>query len=489
MCQQSYDGNTVSSTCFEQEPHIYSRLAQSLKRGHFAQTFGEHHVIGRGGYGTVLKAWHLNEEKWYAVKVIPAKIRASETIEENCEAWCGPEIFRQLMTLRSSHVVNYIQYWSELPSDVPHNAECCHSRPCTPIAAASSVYPECPHTTSDCEGGWTAAQSDGGFEWASSPIANQKITEEADLEEASTRPNTSVSPKHFHYKVLILEQMEFCEGITLATWLSSPELRPRLSTSTHDNIDLFSQVMKGLCDLHDVGIVHCDIKPANILVTIPDAHVKIFDFGTAKNQASVVYRSGSRAPLSPHDQRGAMTALGTPGYAPPEHCVFRSPTPLLRQYSDGTDSLRSEPSRSKVASPSADIFSAGVILLELLMATVMGGAAWLTSMERAEALAKVRSGFGGALPLEVLRTPNIEGWLRQLVLRMVVWDAEVRPSAREVLGELGAGIRAASRNNPNLCTQHPRSLRLEYMKYPLSAARNPYIGYFVEHRPVRQLLK
>jgi len=86
------------------------------------------------------------------------------------------------------------------------------------------------------------------------------------------------------------------------------------------------------------------------------------------------------------------------------------------------------------------------------------------------------------LPLALLRSPGIEGWLRQLALRMLVWDAEVRPSANEVLDELEVGLWAASRHNPNVGTLHPRSPQIAAMLCPLSAAHNPYIGYFLDHR-------
>jgi len=45
-------------------------------------------------------------------------------------------------------------------------------------------------------------------------------------------------------------------------------------------IDVFSQAARGLAALHFLRLVHCDLKPSNIL-TCPDGQVKIIDFGQA----------------------------------------------------------------------------------------------------------------------------------------------------------------------------------------------------------------
>merc|ERR1712183_35553 len=40
----------------------------------------------------------------------------------------------------------------------------------------------------------------------------------------------------------------------------------------------FKQLLKGLFSLHDKGFLHCDVKPANILIT-RNRILKIIDFG------------------------------------------------------------------------------------------------------------------------------------------------------------------------------------------------------------------
>jgi serine/threonine protein kinase/Tfp pilus assembly protein PilF len=93
-------------------------------------------------------------------------------------------------------------------------------------------------------------------------------------------------------------------------------------------LDCVLQAAEGLRAAHDKGIVHRDIKSANLMVT-PEGRVKVMDFGLAKSAgATKVTRTG--------------TTLGTVGYMSPEQA--------LGQEMD---------SRS-------DIWSLGVVLYEML---------------------------------------------------------------------------------------------------------------------------
>ena len=55
-----------------------------------------------------------------------------------------------------------------------------------------------------------------------------------------------------------------------------------LIANTHErkSIEYLYQIMLALRDIHSLGIVHCDIKPSNILITKEGA--KLFDFGLAR---------------------------------------------------------------------------------------------------------------------------------------------------------------------------------------------------------------
>src|SRR5437764_7235537 len=88
------------------------------------------------------------------------------------------------------------------------------------------------------------------------------------------------------------------------------------------------ELARALGSAHARGVVHCDIKPANVLITT-DARIKVGDFGVARLAEAT-------------SQALSATVAGTPRYMSPEQA-------------------RGEP-----ATPATDVYSAGVVLYEML---------------------------------------------------------------------------------------------------------------------------
>jgi len=100
---------------------------------------------------------------------------------------------------------------------------------------------------------------------------------------------------------------EFIEGASL-----SKKISDQVMLSVEVLSPLLVQCLAGLAHVGTTGIVHRDIKPDNILITL-DGIAKIADFGLAKD----VTRNDAT------DLTAVGLAMGTPAYMSPEQCMGR----------------------------------------------------------------------------------------------------------------------------------------------------------------------
>jgi serine/threonine-protein kinase len=154
-------------------------------------------------------------------------------------------------------------------------------------------------------------------------------------------------------------------------------------------VSLTVQVLEGLAAVHDQIIIHRDVKPENVLVDTsgPEPLARLTDFGIARLASGPVLTR--------------LTGfIGTPNYLAPELAA------------GGT------------ASPEADIYSAGIMLYELLCGvTPFGGE---HTMAVLKAHAERRPG----------RPPGLPDELWDVLVSMLAKNPEGRPSARQAAGLL-----------------------------------------------------
>ncbi len=107
--------------------------------------------------------------------------------------------------------------------------------------------------------------------------------------------------------------MEFVEGDTLTTWLK------RWPRTWREILEVFHQAARGLQAAHQVGLLHRDFKPDNVLVG-GDGRVRVTDFGLARSVLGPDEAQRSLTPTTPlhADLTATGTVLGTPRYMPPE---------------------------------------------------------------------------------------------------------------------------------------------------------------------------
>jgi eukaryotic-like serine/threonine-protein kinase len=182
--------------------------------------------------------------------------------------------------------------------------------------------------------------------------------------------------------------MEYLDGETLAKMLGDGPM------DVSELVGLGAQIAAALSALHEAGIVHCDVKPENILVladrawgTLPQ--VKVIDFGV------------SRMIDEPPAEEIAIS--GTPAYMAPEQWKGK---PV----------------------PASDVYSLGCVLYELLTG---------------------EAPFDGSLPELMMqhldKRPARPSWLRagisveleRLLMRALAKDPAMRPTMMEMALELG----------------------------------------------------
>jgi predicted Ser/Thr protein kinase len=123
-------------------------------------------------------------------------------------------------------------------------------------------------------------------------------------------------------------EMEYVAGGSLADRLDGTPRPPRAMA------ELVEALARALHEAHRLGVVHRDVKPANVLIA-EDGTPKLTDFGLAK-------LLGASANPVAMTRSGAL--LGTPSYMAPEQA-------------DG---------RTREVGPAADVHALGVLLYELL---------------------------------------------------------------------------------------------------------------------------
>lgn len=103
--------------------------------------------------------------------------------------------------------------------------------------------------------------------------------------------------------------------------------------------DWFCDVCDALDYIHGMGVVHRDIKEANLLLTA-DKHVMLSDFGISHIFGNKLVKGGNAQKTLPHSAEGEHTVLGTEHYMAPEVEAGDDPTPAADAYSLGVTIFR-----------------------------------------------------------------------------------------------------------------------------------------------------
>jgi serine/threonine-protein kinase len=180
--------------------------------------------------------------------------------------------------------------------------------------------------------------------------------------------------------------MEHIPGKDLKTLL-----RQRGRYPVEEAIPLMVQACAGIGYAHRAGLVHCDIKPHNMIVT-PDARLKVTDFGIARALSTIL-----------PDER-ADVVWGSPQYFSPEQAAGEAP------------------------SPASDVYSLGIVLYEVLTGALPFNA------PTTEELARMHLEAAPIPPGEYV--PEIPSALEQIILKVLSKEPAARYRTADQLGRV-----------------------------------------------------
>ncbi|MFC2064910.1 protein kinase [Chloroflexota bacterium] len=180
--------------------------------------------------------------------------------------------------------------------------------------------------------------------------------------------------------------MEFVPGVDLKTLIKQKgKLLPG------EALPLMIQACAGIGYAHRAGLVHCDVKPQNLLV-MPDHRLKVTDFGIARALATI----------QPEEQ--ADVVWGSPKYFSPEQAAGMAP------------------------SPASDVYSLGVVFYEMLAGSLPFTATSATGFSKMHK---------ESIPADLkLVAPQVSSSLRQIIEKVLSKEPSMRYRTADQLGRV-----------------------------------------------------
>ncbi|MBN2149533.1 MAG: serine/threonine protein kinase [Anaerolineales bacterium] len=180
--------------------------------------------------------------------------------------------------------------------------------------------------------------------------------------------------------------MEYLTGTDLKSLIQS---RGRFTVD--ETLPLLIQACAGIGYAHRAGLVHCDVKPQNMIVT-PDQRLKVADFGIARALASI------------HPDEKSSVVWGSPQYFSPEQAAGEAP------------------------SPASDVYSLGIVMYEMLAGRLPFTSDSATDLSRQHRLEPP--------PPPRRFEPSIPPALEEIILKVLAKEPSARYRTADQLGRV-----------------------------------------------------
>ncbi len=152
-------------------------------------------------------------------------------------------------------------------------------------------------------------------DYSRSPAFRERFHQEAKAAANLSHPNIVTIHDFGMDSGRLFIVMEYVPGTNMNAILQS-----RGRYTVDEALPLMRQACAGVGYAHRAGLVHCDIKPHNFLIT-PDNRLKVTDFGIARALASI------------RPEEKSDVVWGSPQYFSPEQAAGGAPSPATDVYS------------------------------------------------------------------------------------------------------------------------------------------------------------
>ncbi|KAK3997540.1 anticodon binding domain of tRNAs-domain-containing protein [Cladorrhinum sp. PSN332] len=402
-------------------PHGMSRrlrhdsMNKSAATSRYLEDYVEEARLGKGGFGEVVRARKMIDNRLYAIKKITQ--RSQETLSEMLKE------VRLLSQMNHPAVVRYFNTWLEEATDFASTTDDEESSSGSSNTADGSRAPisrniEIEFGESKSRGldfmsssghpdlGWNSddededddedeldGNEDGSDESGSDEEDASTVGESASNVQLQVPVRPPKRPSARPFRTVMYISMEYCEKRTLRDLISRS-----LYKDSQELWRLFRQILEGLSHIHSLTIVHRDLKPENVFISAgPDGYdnVKIGDFGLATSGQLVPDKNTQNL-----DSSDMTRSIGTAVYVAPE----------VRTGGSGSYTTK------------VDMYSLGVIFFEMSYPPMLG-------MQRALTLEQVRHN-PPVLPPDFKATDKNH---TDILLSLLNHNPKERPSSAELL--------------------------------------------------------
>lgn len=299
------NGSELSGTI---TPDIHSKPEAEQLEPHssrFSSDFVIISHIGKGGYGRVVKARNLLDQRYYAVKIISIDDFSLPNFDK---------IIREVKSLARLEHQNIVRYYSAW------------------IESSADLYDDESEDSQSIEFSGDSKDSEL-CKTHSLKIYIQMEICEFTLEDYLFQRNMLISEQHGVNETTIrIDKLVSIEPIS-----------NRYCINVKENMRIFKGIVKGLHYIHEQGLMHRDLKPSNILFSCDNLIPKIGDFGLASDVKLQPRNdtSSHRCVDSDENAPELTSGVGTKTYASPEQL------------------------KSVIYDEKSDIFSLAIIFFEL----------------------------------------------------------------------------------------------------------------------------